>query len=152
MYLGFFFIYWGSNKSKVVYASDPQSFGVCPFCQTDSTAIFKIYNTSTQHWGWLELGEGEYKATFTCRNCTTEGGFERRDEEQIIKKFKYNLKFRKIVEVYKKKPEKALVKLQKLLNEYRRNMGSASDEISNKMTDTLHNWNQSRSNGTLSTE
>ena len=140
MYLGFFFIHWSSTKSGVVYTSEPQPIDICPFCNTNSSVIVKIHNIRTKHWSWLELGDGDYEATFTCRNCTNEGGFENKEEQRIIKKFKYNIEFYKIVELHKKKPEKASIKLQKLINGYRGN-GFGPDEMYDKMLESSNNWN-----------
>lgn len=115
MYLGFFFIHWSSTSTSEVARSQPVPLSPCPFCKQPSDAIIKIYNTKTKHYSSFSLGKGDFQATFTCRNCTTEGRLNPDIERVYIDTHLAGIKYDEILTCYQTKPDKAIRDLEKLM-------------------------------------
>ena len=119
MYLGFFFVHWSEGKVKQVYQSDPEPIEKCPFCNQASDVIYKIYNSNTKHYNAFTMGKGSFSATFTCRNCTTEGDLPKNEGDILIYQYQANIKFEKIIKLYETDPVKAKHKLEDLIDKNR---------------------------------
>ncbi len=136
MYLGFFFIHWSSDETKQVFQSEPTPIEECPFCKQSSTIIYKIYNSKTKHYSAFSIGEGDYSATFTCRNCTQEGQLGKTFESELIHEYKLILSHEKLLELYKHEPEKARNNLKKLIRK------NQEVPIIESFKETLNTWNR----------
>ena len=113
----FFFAHWSSTSTAEVARSQPIPIGTCPFCKYDNAdAIIKIYNTKTKHYSSFSLGRGDFHATFTCRNCTTEGQLRPEVERMYVDTHLTGIKFDEIVKRHQNKPDKAIRDLEKMIS------------------------------------
>ena len=133
MYLGFFFMHWASTDASEVARTDPVPLD-CPFCKQSTDAIIKIYNIKTKHYDSFTIGKGDFSATITCRNCTTEGKLPSPIERKYINTYRTEEKYKKIVEQYTTRPEKAMHDLEKLINK------SGNIPMVNDMKITINKW------------
>lgn len=136
MYLGFFFVHWSNTETKPVWQSEPKTIDdVCPFCQQKSDVIYKIYNTKTKHYSAFSIGKGNFTASFTCRNCTSEGGLEKEFESYLINSYLTQQEYEKILTIHHSNPQKAEKKLEKLLKK-----SNKKKITSNNIKETLNSW------------
>lgn len=130
-----FFAHWSSTETGIVAATQPVPLNPCPFCKQVSDCVIKIYNTKTTHYSTFSIGKGDFYATFTCRNCTMEGGLDPVVEQQYVATYRANVEYKEIEEQHKTKPKKAADKLERLI---RKNRGLLFNE--QQMRDTLMVW------------
>ena len=119
-----------------MFQSEPQPVEKCPFCNQPSDVIYKIYNSKTKHYSAFSIGQGDYSATFTCRNCTTEGALSKDYERSLIQDYKLSLSFDKICELRKHNPVKARGKLEKLIQ------NNQKHSYVDHFAETLRDWDQ----------
>ena len=132
--LGFFFTYWSNTKTAIVASTPPVPLDLCPFCKQVSDCIIKIYNTKTKHYSAFSIGKGDFQVTFTCRMCTNEGRLDPRGESLYVRTYLVGLKYDKIVDLHKSKPDKAEQQLEKLIRKNPNTM------ITAKMRQSLDEW------------
>ena len=138
MYLGFFFVHWSSTNTSEVARYPPIPLNPCPFCKQASDAVIKIYNTKTKHYSSFSLGKGDFQATFTCRNCTTEGRLPRDIELTYINMYLIREKLNNIMARYPTKPDKAIRDLEKLIRK------SGENPTTYEMRTMLDEWKRER--------
>lgn len=115
--MSFFFAHWASNQTKLVWLSKPEPIDECPFCKEQTDVVYKIYNVNYKHYSLFVIGKGDFRASFTCRNCTNEGSLERKYEEYLIGNYRFTINCEEILKKHESHPYKAVQKLQKLVTD-----------------------------------
>ncbi len=135
MYLGFFFIHWSSTKLYRIWQSEPIQTECCPFCNVASTIVYKIYNKKTRHYNLFSIGGGDFTTAVICRNCVTEVELSEKEGDGLIEWYHTERAYAKAVDIYDKKPGKAIKKLKKVV---KRGMKHKLD--CSKYVKTLNQW------------